>query len=87
VPNQPAGVFWAVVNRLLIIFQVIFLVLSEVGWPMSFFDRFFPVLLFTFAHRALWLKSNANRPCDGLRGVFLAPIIVASWTDGKGLQN
>ncbi|EIM89702.1 uncharacterized protein STEHIDRAFT_153546 [Stereum hirsutum FP-91666 SS1] len=44
VPNQPAGVFWAVVNRLFIIFQVIFLFLSEVSWPMPFFDRFFPVL-------------------------------------------
>lgn len=43
-PNQPAGVFWAVVNRLLIIFQVIVLILSEVGWPAAFFDRFFPVL-------------------------------------------
>jgi len=44
VPNQPAGVFWAVLNRLLIIFQVIILVLSEVGWPAAFFNRFFPVL-------------------------------------------
>lgn len=44
VPNQPAGVFWAVVNRLLIIFQVIILILSEVGWPAAFFDRYFPVL-------------------------------------------
>ncbi|KAG6331676.1 hypothetical protein ID866_7416, partial [Astraeus odoratus] len=44
VPNQPAGAFWAVLNRLLIIFQTVVLVLSEVGWPMSFFDRFFPVL-------------------------------------------
>lgn len=44
VPNQPAGAFWAVLNRLLIIFQIIILILSEVGWPMSFFDRFFPVL-------------------------------------------
>ncbi|THH31144.1 hypothetical protein EUX98_g3058 [Antrodiella citrinella] len=44
VPNQPAGVFWAVVNRLLIIFQIIALIASEVGWPMRFFDRFFPVL-------------------------------------------
>lgn len=43
-PNQPAGVFWAVVNRLLIIFQIIVLILSEVGWPHAFFDRFFPVL-------------------------------------------
>jgi len=44
VPNQPAGVFWAVLNRLLIIGQVIFLILSEVGWPAVFFARFFPVL-------------------------------------------
>jgi len=44
VPDQPAGVFWAVVNRLFIIFQLVFLVLSEISWPMSFFDRFFPVL-------------------------------------------
>ena len=53
VPNQPAGVFWAVVNRLLIIFQVIFLILSEVEWPMSFFDRFFPVLGSQFGLGAL----------------------------------
>jgi len=32
------------VNRLLIIGQVIILLLSEVGWPAAFFDRFFPVL-------------------------------------------
>ncbi|KAJ7505348.1 hypothetical protein B0H11DRAFT_1978189 [Mycena galericulata] len=44
VPNQPAGVFWAVLNRLLIIFQIIVLLLSEVGWPAAFFNRFFPVL-------------------------------------------
>lgn len=44
VPNQPAGIFWAVVNRLLIIFQVIVLLLSEFEWPSSFFERFFPVL-------------------------------------------
>ncbi|KAH9921125.1 uncharacterized protein B0H18DRAFT_911174 [Fomitopsis serialis] len=44
VPNQPAGAFWAVLNRLLIIFQVIVLVMSEVGWPATFFSRFFPIL-------------------------------------------
>jgi len=44
IPNQPAGVFWAVLNRLLIIVQVIILLLSEVGWPSAFFSRFFPVL-------------------------------------------
>jgi len=44
VPNQPAGVFWAVLNRLLIIAQVVILLLSEFGWPSAFFNRFFPVL-------------------------------------------
>ncbi len=44
VPNQPAGVFWAVVNRLLIIFQIIVLILSEIGWPATFFAKYFPVL-------------------------------------------
>ncbi|KAF7324358.1 hypothetical protein MSAN_02522300 [Mycena sanguinolenta] len=44
VPNQPAGVFWAVVNRLLIIFQVVVLIFSEFGWPSAFFDRFFIIL-------------------------------------------
>jgi len=44
VPNQPAGVFWAVVNRLLILFQVIILLLSEFNWPQKFFNSFFPVL-------------------------------------------
>jgi hypothetical protein len=44
VPNQPAGVFWAVLNRLLIIGQVVILFLSEIGWPSAFFHKFFPVL-------------------------------------------
>lgn len=47
VPNQPAGVFWAVLNRLLIIGQVIVLILSEVGKPMfieTFFASYFPIL-------------------------------------------
>ncbi|GJJ09370.1 hypothetical protein Clacol_003592 [Clathrus columnatus] len=44
VPNQPAGVFWAVVNRLLILFQVIVLILSEMNWPQAFFNNYFPVL-------------------------------------------
>ncbi|KAJ3553406.1 hypothetical protein NM688_g3630 [Phlebia brevispora] len=48
VPNQKGGIFWAVVNQLLIIFQIIVLVLSEIGWPSRFFDRFFPVLGITF---------------------------------------
>ncbi|KIJ69198.1 hypothetical protein HYDPIDRAFT_123409 [Hydnomerulius pinastri MD-312] len=53
VPNQIGGVFWAVINRLLIIFQVIILILSEVGWPAAFFDRFFPVLGTSFGLGAL----------------------------------
>lgn len=44
VPNQAAGVFWAVVASLLIIFQTVCLFLSEIRWPSSFFDRYFPVL-------------------------------------------
>ncbi|KAJ3494450.1 hypothetical protein NLJ89_g10807 [Agrocybe chaxingu] len=53
VPNQPAGVFWAVVSSLLIIFQTIILFLSECSWPMAFFDRFFPVLGTQFGLGAL----------------------------------
>jgi hypothetical protein len=44
VPHQPAGAFWSVLNRLLIIFQVIVLLLSELGWPSSFFKTYFPIL-------------------------------------------
>ncbi|KAJ7139986.1 hypothetical protein C8R43DRAFT_600739 [Mycena crocata] len=53
VPNQPAGVFWAVVASLLIIFQVVILLFSELGWPAVFFDRFFPVLGANFGLGAL----------------------------------
>lgn len=44
VPDQPAGAFWAVLNRLLILGQVAVLLFSELGWPAKFFTRFFPVL-------------------------------------------
>ncbi|TFK48244.1 hypothetical protein OE88DRAFT_1714124 [Heliocybe sulcata] len=44
VPNQSAGPAFAVVNRLLIIFQVIVLFLSEIGWPIKLFDNYFPIL-------------------------------------------
>jgi hypothetical protein len=44
VPNTPAGPFWAVLNRLLILIQVIFLILSEIGWPDAFFTHFIPFL-------------------------------------------
>jgi hypothetical protein len=44
VPHQPAGAFWSVLNRLLIIFQVTVLLLSELGWPSAFFKTYFPIL-------------------------------------------
>jgi len=53
VPNQPAGVFWAVVNRLLIILEVVALIMAEIGWPMVFFEHFFPVLGPSFGLGAL----------------------------------
>ncbi|TCD68542.1 hypothetical protein EIP91_010467 [Steccherinum ochraceum] len=48
VPNQAAGEFWAILNRLLIIFQAIVLIGSEVGWPQAFFNRYFPILGYDF---------------------------------------
>jgi len=53
VPNQPAGVFWSVVNLLFIIFQTIALILAEVGWPAVFFECYFPVLGPSFGLGAL----------------------------------
>ncbi|KAG8990070.1 hypothetical protein FRB94_004025 [Tulasnella sp. JGI-2019a] len=44
VPNQPAGAFWAVVNRLFIIATTIMMILSEVGWPNKFFEDYLPIL-------------------------------------------
>jgi len=44
VPNQAAGAFWAVLNRLFIIFQAAILILAELGFPSKFFVKFFPVL-------------------------------------------
>ncbi|KAF8999792.1 hypothetical protein BDQ17DRAFT_1246027 [Cyathus striatus] len=44
VPNQPAGAFWAVLNRLLIIGQAIVLIMSEFGFPANFWAKYFPVL-------------------------------------------
>jgi len=53
VPNQAAGVFWAIVSSLLILTQTVVLFLSEVSWPQKFFDRFFPVLGSNFGTGAL----------------------------------
>lgn len=46
VPNQPGGIGFAVINRLLIMVEVTMLILSEasLGAPMRFFDTYFPVL-------------------------------------------
>ena len=83
VPNQPAGVFWAVVASLLIICQTIILgrqflllfvyfltaayknlcsLVSEVGWPMAFFDRYFPVLGSEFGLGALGIFQCLSVP-------------------------
>ena len=35
---------FAIINHLFIIFQCVLLLLSEIGWPASFFDNFIPVL-------------------------------------------
>jgi len=55
IPNEPAGAAWGVLNRLLIIFQVVVLFMSEVGWPAIFFDRYFPILGRDFGVGALGL--------------------------------
>ena len=54
-PNQPAGAFWAVLNRLFIIGQAVVLILSELGFPSKFFETFFPVLGKEFGLGALGL--------------------------------
>jgi len=55
IPNEPAGAAWGVLNRLLIIFQVVILFMSEVGWPAVFFDKYFPILGKEFGVGALGL--------------------------------
>jgi len=44
VPNQSAGVFWAVINRLFILGMTILMILSEIGWPEKVFSNYMPVL-------------------------------------------
>ncbi|KAH6904468.1 hypothetical protein BKA70DRAFT_1296838 [Coprinopsis sp. MPI-PUGE-AT-0042] len=55
VPNQPAGAFWAVLNRLFIIGQAVVLIMSELGFPAKFFATYFPVLGREFGLGALGL--------------------------------
>lgn len=45
------------INRLLIIAQVIMIAMSEVGWPQVFFDRFFPILGSDFGLGALGIMQ------------------------------
>jgi len=44
VPNQPAGAFWAILNRLFILFQCIILLWSELGFYEAILKDFMPVL-------------------------------------------
>jgi len=55
VPNQPGGPFFAVLNRLFIIFQTVVLIMAEVEYPSDMFNRFFPVLGSEFGVGALGL--------------------------------
>jgi hypothetical protein len=55
VPNQAAGVFWAVLNRLLILLETVVLLMAELSPPLigRFFDQYFPVLGPSFGLGAL----------------------------------
>jgi hypothetical protein len=55
VPNQIGGPFFAVLNRLFIIFQTIVLIMAELEYPSALFDRIFPVLGSEFGVGALGL--------------------------------
>ena len=83
-PNQPAGAFWAVLNRLLIIFQVIVLIMSEVGWPAAFFNRFFPILGDDFGLGALGVIQCLYVDSSFVRAgiVGCASIPTTDWTAG-----
>jgi len=55
VPNQLGGPFFAVLNRLFIIFQTVVLIMAELEYPSDMFDRIFPVLGSEFGVGALGL--------------------------------
>lgn len=55
VPNQIGGPFFAVLNRLFIIFQTVVLIMAELEYPSAMFDRIFPVLGSEFGVGALGL--------------------------------
>jgi hypothetical protein len=86
VPNEPAGVFWAVLNRLLIIFQVVLLILSEIGWPLSFFNRFFPVLGSDFGLGALGIMQCLY-VCLPFSTVIMHPLTRSRHIDSARLSS
>jgi len=55
VPNQLGGPFFAVLNRLFIIFQTVVLIMAELEYPSDVFDHIFPVLGSEFGVGALGL--------------------------------
>ncbi|KZO97575.1 hypothetical protein CALVIDRAFT_74517 [Calocera viscosa TUFC12733] len=44
VPNQPAGAFWAILNRLFILFQCIIILWSELGFWEGVLKEYMPIL-------------------------------------------
>ncbi|EJU00295.1 hypothetical protein DACRYDRAFT_23234 [Dacryopinax primogenitus] len=44
VPNQPAGAFWAILNRLFILFQCLILLWSELGFYEHILKEYMPIL-------------------------------------------
>ncbi|KAJ8582407.1 hypothetical protein M405DRAFT_937804 [Rhizopogon salebrosus TDB-379] len=87
VPNQPAGVFWAVLNRLLIIAQTVVLILSELGWPATLFDRYFPVLGSNFGVGALGLMQCLIGASVLSHFVKLFPLVSAFFLFSIGCLN
>jgi len=66
VPNQTAGIFWAIINRLFIMFQVIMLFFSEICWPAAFFERFFSCVEFSVWPRPSWCLPMLHWRCRSL---------------------
>ncbi|KAH7882232.1 hypothetical protein F5I97DRAFT_1908543 [Phlebopus sp. FC_14] len=87
VPNQPAGAFWAVLNRLLIIFQTAVLIMSEIGWPATFFDRFFPVLGKDFGVGALGVMQCLIGASVLSHYVHTFPLVTAFFLFSIGCTN
>ncbi|KAN0079932.1 hypothetical protein V8E55_009498 [Tylopilus felleus] len=87
VPNQPGGAFWSVLNRVFIVFQTIVLVLSEIGWPAIFFDRFFPVLGKDFGVGALGVMQCLTGASVLSHHVREFPLVAAFFLFSVGCVN